>query len=850
MKKCVLKCMALLLAIVLVLPVLPTGVTITASAAAKPSLSLTSKTLVGIGSTFTLNVKNLDTKKVKSAVWTSSNKKVATVASNKGYVTAEGKGTTNIKVKITYTDKKVTTLTCKVAVKIPATAIEITNAQDTDANNNRHVIEVGGEFDFNSVKTPSNASDLITYTIDKTTYATVDKKGIVKGIKPGFVRLTATASLTKAGVSTSAINDIINIEVVDKTARAKNVALTDNTTLTVTFDRPIDASTLIGTDKKLLNNISITAKTNEKGVVANGLGNLTGVLSDDKKTLTITSSKIFNGLYSIHFSSNIKSTDNVALLDYYKEVEFYDKVAPTFKDWSVDDTGLKVTLTFSEPVDFANLAISSVKLVSAGETALPATISTLSTKSNYVKSEDGKSLTIDLSSISSYDYNKTFAVVMAGLKDTAGNYPSGGFITAYVATDTRPKAQARLINIERTGFNTLTATFTRGIKTAGSVQLSNGEWINGVVDATDNKKVNYTLSSTAALLSGNQKVSVGYWDAYNVTTSDTSANVVQDRYINFATDKSIPVITKSELTTDTTNGVETYILTLTYNKDVSLMSATGTFTSRLITANNDIYSNKLLGYKAIVQGKVVTVILESTMFNEIGNYIITIPQGFVHDAYMNLSVENTVQAQKGGSSSTALPAPRDVKQDPKDASIVYVTFANKLDDASAQNVSNYNILGAVVTKAELVDNTTSGATVKLTLLSGSVTVSTLYPVIITGVEGYHNTYTAITRYDTMLFLNENRGPVLTKTEYTHPNTITLTFDENLFGTPSFQAIQSGSSELNVSSSYIDGNKVIIILNTRPVSGAGVQITATQLNTLADAAGNKTNFTTTWLTPVY
>jgi len=437
---------------------------------------------------------------------------------------------------------------------------------------------------------------------------------------------------------------------------------------------------------------------------------------------------------------------------------------------------------------------------------------------------------------------------MSGMKDLAGNYPATYPHTVYVKTDTSYKSQAALITIERSSINTLTATFTRAIQTPGYVYLSNGDMLTGVVDTKDNKKVNYTLTATAQQLTGSQKVSIGYWNSYNVNPSDNSANTLYDRYVDFKTDRTVPVITGYELVTDNTGTAVTNILKLTYNKNINLLSASGTFAAKLVTANNDIYSNYNIGYTAIAKDNVVSVILSDTQFSEPGSYTITIPEYFVTDEYLNTNAATTVLVQKGASSSSVLPAPKTVSQDPTNASIIYVTFAQKIDKASAETVSNFSIAGVTVIAAELMDNTTNGATIKLTLLSGSIPYATIYPITIKGVKGYNNTYSAMDTYSEIIALNENMGPMISTVKFTYPNTVTLTYNEAIYGAASFKVIQNNVDY--ASSCVISGNTVVITLTRDPSMGVALIISPTSNNNIKDAAGNVSNDTTRSIIPSY
>jgi hypothetical protein len=839
MKKYLLKWKAFLLAVIMAITLLPAG-TVPVFAAAKPAMSVTNKTVIGIDQEFKLSIKNLTKSKVKSTSWSSTNKKVVVV--DGGEVTSVGRGTATVKCKITYKNKNTKTLSCKVTVKIPATEVKITNAQDDLTNNSRQVIAVGDSYDFNCVLTPSNADNYITYSISNKDCASVDSKGIVRGKKPGFVTLTARAKLTKPSDYKNNLDhvldlkDSINLEIVSKTAKVTDVTLTDTTTLTVTFDKAMDVKSLLNDQKQLLSNIIITTKSDKNGVVAGSLGTLTGSLSSDGKILTIKTTGYFNGLYGIKFTNGILTKDQEPLMEYFKELSLYDKTAPTYKNFTVDDTGLIATINFSEAMDFSGLKIENVQQASSNTAAKSTTINRLSQKTNYKASDDGKSLIIDLTLISTLDYNKQFMVVFSGLKDRAGNYPANDRITTYVGTDTAPKPQAQLISLIRTDGNTLTATFTRSINNPGSVMLSNGMNINGKVKEDNTKQVIYTLDQNSAKLSGKQDVYIGYWDSYNVITNDTSANTYKKVEVNFTIIAEIPELQDFRFDMETHDSGPVYSLILTYNKDVTLLSKSGVFKARLIPSNTGNYQgDSYIGYTAEANGTVVTAVLNSSDMNQAGTFIITLPEDFVSDGYGNTSIEENVKLVSTEGTSTALPKPRAVVQSNDDASTIYVTFGNKLDETTAQNPGNYNVAGATVNNAELTDNTTSGATVKLTLAPNSIRESNKYSVSISGITGYHNTYTAMETYTAMIYLRKNSGPGYVSYKYNYPDVIVLTFSENLSGTASFQAFQNGLDL--VENCVISGKNIIITLVDLPAKNIAINVTPTSSNRITDIYGN-------------
>ncbi len=119
---------------------------------------------------------------IKNVTWASSNTKVATVNSS-GKVTAVGVGTANITVK---TKDKGKTAVCKVTVT-PVKVTSITLAKTA-------LVYPGKSVTLKATVNPSNAANKnVKWTSSNSNIATVDTKGVVRGIKSGTVNITCTA---------------------------------------------------------------------------------------------------------------------------------------------------------------------------------------------------------------------------------------------------------------------------------------------------------------------------------------------------------------------------------------------------------------------------------------------------------------------------------------------------------------------------------------------------------------------------------------------------------------------------------------------------------------------------------
>lgn len=819
MKKNNVKKMAFVLSFALTAPAisLTNGSTATYAVAATttttaPKLNVSKKTISGLNKSYTLVVNNLV--KGSTCKWSSTNTAVATVT-GKGKVTSVSAGTSTIKVKIVAPNKTTKTLSCKITVKvIPSTGVVIKNAPEDNT------IKVGESFDYNRTISPSNSTDKTTWSIKNTSIATVDKNGVVTALKAGNTVLTAK--------TTSGQTDSVPIIVAEKSAEVSKVVLNSGTEIEIHFSEEMDASTLIDTDN-FLKNILFERRTNSNSVNANDYGTLTAALSTDAKVLTINSTNIFKGDYEVIIPSTVRTKNNKEV-KYDKVLTITDTRKPMLSGTSLDETGVVATLTFSEPINITNFVPSNAKRAD-GLMLNTTSQSILTNKNNYVLSSDKKSLKIDLSNLATEDQGKYISVILAGITDLTGN-PADN-ITFQFQTDVTTRTQAKVISAARTGYNTITVFFDSPIKTPGTMQIGSNQLV-GIRDTNNYRKVTYTLTNTETSLTGNQLVILSDYSGYNTVGVGSSTAM-----INFTVTSEAPVVTSSKLVTTTVNGVESNALVLTYNKNVTIANTAGTLQATLRADNDDVTSPTIVYTKATVKENQVTLALDNTYVGAAGTYKITLPAAFVKDDFYTNSTETVVSIVKGTGSSSELPAPT-IKQSSDDPSEIIVTFTRKVDITTAENVTNYNIPGATILSALVTSNTSNGATVKLTVADGTIVATTVYGVTVTGVKGANDSYAAMSPSIQYVSLIENVSPTVVSTKISSDlKTITLTFSENIKGTPNFLVYQNGTA-MSLSSSVqttITNNKVMITLaNTLP-SLTNVTVVAGANNSIKDLYNN-------------
>ncbi len=825
------KKLAMLLVFMLCMPIIWNHSTTVASAATTPTFAKSKIDLAGVGQIYQVEIKN----KVAGSKykWSSSDSKIVKVSS-KGVLTTVKGGSVTVKCVITYPTKKTKTLSCKVYVTVPATGLKISNATEVKG---AHVMTLGTTFDFETILTPAVTTDKVYWAIghgDPECVRIDDaEKGVVTATKLGKVTLVASAvsTVTAAEAKKSIVNDAIIVEVVGPTATVKSADIVSANEIKVVFDSAVDKSTIINASNKLTNNITLSLIS---GSDSADPGTLTPSLSADMTTLTITSKNMLSGVYGINFTEGIKTTGGVAMEPYYKQLSYVDTTPPAMVGVLLDDTGYISKIQFSEPIDITNLKASNAQPTAGTYQAESATISILNNKLNYTLSGDKKTLNINLSTIASTDYNKTFSVVLSGIKDLAGNVPASVYYTVIVRTDTTPKPQAVPTSLVRTSYNVVTAYFTRGIKTPGMLSLNNGAYVTGVVDIVDNKKVNYTISEADATLTGSIKAFLTNWDSYNVVTTDMTSYNGRTLYVNFTADTVKPVLINYEF------DAEKNYLTLTYSEAVKPMLETGIIMASIKTLTDDIQPGTNITYttEAVPDNNNV-VKLKLNNMTILGTYTFTLGEGFVIDSFRNRSDSRQFAISNGTSTSTELPGPYSIIQSATNLNQITVEFANKIDVASAQNISNYSIAGVTVISAQVVKNTAeNGATVLLTIADNSVEVTVERPVTIKGIMGYNGSFSAITTYSGSVTLKENKKPYLVSTSFDRNsrNTIQMTFNEQIQGTIAVKVTELTTGLEIGSTTTVSGSTVNIKLSYTPANGSYLRVQILSAD-ITDASGN-------------
>ena len=233
----------------------------------------------------TATINPSDTTDSKALTWTSSNTKVATVDAN-GNIKAIAAGTANITVK-TSNGK---TATVKVTVTNPN--VPITSVKINQGNVN---VVAKNTTKLTATINPSNTtqSKTLTWTSSNTKIATVDKNGVVKGIKAGTVTITVKTSNGKTASVKVTVKKATPIKSVKLNKKTLKLELNKTATVKATINpsNTTDNKTLTwsSSNKK----VATVDQTGKITAVSAGTAKITVKTSNGKKaTVKVTVSKI------------------------------------------------------------------------------------------------------------------------------------------------------------------------------------------------------------------------------------------------------------------------------------------------------------------------------------------------------------------------------------------------------------------------------------------------------------------------------------------------------------------------------------------------------------------------------
>ncbi|MEK4607336.1 S-layer protein [Geobacillus sp. FSL W8-1251] len=586
--------------------------------------------------------------------------------------------------------------------------------------------------------------------------------------------------------------------------KVESVTAVNAKTLEIKFNKAVDAATVIdnkGTSDTSDDVVKASAITLTAIDSQGPVSTVKASLSDDKKTLKLVAdgNQFFTKRYVVDIK-NVKTLDGKDVPAYTTTIDTTDSVRPSVLSFSYADNGLTLKVKFSEPL----ASVGTVKLYD-GTTEI-------SVSPKFTAGDD--EMTINLAS-SSVPVNKDLTLKIFGAVDYNGNVinPNPAELTVKKTTVdiTKPVVQS----IEAVNTKTVKVTFSEKLLSAPTIKIG-GQTASVSVDSTG---LVYTATLASALSKGVYAVEVSDYKDLAGNSGDAYTKVVQ-----LKADNTAPKFVSSQVVK--INGVEH--LVLTFDEEVT----TGSNITVVQSSDKYIDENNVL--KAVgadlkttsdnfklylpTDGKSKSVALNISSLPK-GTYTVTLPNGLVSDLADNAYAERKqITFVRGSDSLTTKPAldtaydGNGVKAD-NNNELVFA-FTQNLD-ASALNLSNFNINGLTVTKAVFDGDTKH---IRVTLAPGANTWTGTHVITISNIK---NTSGLV--MDTVTvneYMKENVAPTFTAT-LTSADVIRVDFSEPVANAMISRVLSANNfivkvdgNVVTVSNVYEDNNATNLVQNSK------------------------------------
>lgn len=547
------------------------------------------------------------------------------------------------------------------------------------------------------------AADMGVTSFDKLIYVDFDGKGaslreIMNGefskVKRDLKKSDFEGVYTKAnldgtnGATYDPRNDAIDGPTGD--LKVDSVAAVSGSQIKINFSIPVSnaGGELFNAQTKVINSSNITVAG--LGSAAQ-LGTLTGSLSEDGKTLTITNSLAFNGDYSVYVKKDsIISKDDVnkKVAEFLGNVKITDSTAPTYTGVTYD--GSTAIVKFSEP-------LKSVGTVTLDGKTL--------TTSDYTLSGD----TLEVTGLTA---GKASTLVIVGASDNAGNIiaPNPTTVTLTAPVDTvKPTVAVSAKN------TTLTFKFSEALKLVNAdggateddyakVTLGNRTFTLGAAhqDSTDKTKFTIDVAGDVAGSFLNATVKVEAFtdksglvgDAFTTSVMLTKDNTAPA--LVSASSKDDKLIVKFDEDVDANNLANVAIKYTDKDNVVTNFpaAALGQVDSKYDANNNGAIDGEDENY--LVLSVTEPTLIENSKLKP-GKYEVTIGAGKVQDKVSNATTADTkfTLTVTGSSESSAVVEVVDADTKQVASGKLLVKF-NKQMASSALVAGNYSLDGVAL----------------------------------------------------------------------------------------------------------------------------------------------------------
>ncbi|OMP66719.1 hypothetical protein BTO28_11305 [Domibacillus epiphyticus] len=575
-------------------------------------------------------------------------------------------------------------------------------------------------------------------------------------------------------------------------------------------------------------------------------GTLTGKLSADGKTLTVTSQNVLSKRYDV-VVDGVKTTDAKDVAKYEEMITIAaDKTAPTILG-TERISAAQVKVKFSEPMK----AFSSVTFKYADGTTVSGVTG------GIANSGDSEAVfTMDPASVTA---NKEIVATFIGAQDQAGNLLTPNPANVSFVRGAADGVAPTVSSITQVGATKFAVKFSEQILAKPVVKV-NGTTVDAASVVQDTNDTTQYIVTAPAVLDGATTVAI---ESFTDLSGEAGTNT--SRVVKFVKDTAAPKIVGSQVVVDDTNRKE--YLEVTFDKDVVLGSTptptvdgVGSYVKDFVTTaigTADLNATPVT-FKSATNKKVIRVELDTflgTTF-DVKDAAYTLDLAFDNvKSEAGVAVEGTkatfTRGEDGTPASTAVVAVSNVAQG-TDNNKVAVTFDQEVDGASATNVANYKVDGAVVESVSLLPaTTTTGSTTQVAILNlkaNSNTFTGTRNIEITNVKAKGSTK-VMAPYTSTVSLAENVVPTITAAKLTATNKVTLTFSEDVTNADAnandFELLIGGvkveANDSTVVATQLTGANTLVVTLEANVTAAdlekGLSLKALDTIDVKDAASN-------------
>ncbi|RIJ69385.1 hypothetical protein D1606_01065 [Rummeliibacillus sp. POC4] len=565
-----------------------------------------------------------------------------------------------------------------------------------------------------------------------------------------------------------------NGQVVDP--KVKSVESLNAKQIKITFNRSVDASTIIG-EENTLKNINIT----KVGSVAST--GLTAELSEDKKSLIITaeSGSTFSGSYVVEVTDQVKTTTNEKFTADSQIIKAEDKVAPTYVNFTKENA-TTFAFNFSEPINDKGFVV--LKYADGTSIQVPSENITV----------EGSSIKVVLPSTVST--GKDVVVSFTGLTDFGANILETPFSVS-IQKGEKDGVAPEVTSVTPINAKKFEIQFSEEVQEFDKTDLTLSGANSSIKSVTKDKndKTKYIVELNSAV-SGLVTMTIP-----DQSYSDLSGEVGKafSQVLNFVADTVKPTVTS----TVSMDQNDKQVLVLTTSEETSLI-ASGTITLPAIAVKNYVTTTGNIKFAASdltpVSGSSTqyTIPLSKVKFEDKA-----LEKGTTYTLDLVENIFADVANNKNAAKKSAFTFTRDEDKDNSKPSLTddqvkvidndtfTVDFGTEIafDNSTIVDKNNYFVAGAIIDSVTL--NANGVATVKL--VPGSNNYSGNRTVKIKGIKAQNGN--TMDDFSTIKLFNENVKPTLisakisnitqaTAADSTNPatpgsTTIVLTFNESV-----------------------------------------------------------------------